>query len=226
MRQFDLLGDYPKPNQPRYVGDNIRTIKHRIIASYRDVRFFDGDRNRGYGGFKYDGRWIKVASKIIKEYNLNENSKILQLNCEKGFLLNDIKKLIPKIKIQGLESSEYAITKSMKSVIKDITKCDNYLNFEFNDRYFDFVIALGVVYTHNLTDAIKCLKEIQRVSKGKSFITLASYKTYEEYWLFKQWTVLGSTILQENEWIKVLQHVNYTGDYFFTNSNILNLKKK
>ena len=85
---------------------------------------------------------------------------------------------------------------------------------------------MGVVYTHNLTDAIKCLKEIQRVSKGKSFITLASYKTYEEYWLFKQWTVLGSTILQENEWIKVLQHVNYTGDYFFTNSNILNLKKK
>ena len=66
MREYNLLGDYPKPDQPRYVGDNIRTIKHRIIASYRDDRFFEGDRNCGYGGFKYDGRWIKVASKIIR----------------------------------------------------------------------------------------------------------------------------------------------------------------
>ena len=87
-------------------------------------------------------------------------------------------------------------------------------------------MALGVVYTHNLSDVISCLKEIQRVSKGKSFITLASYKSKKDYWMFKQWTLLGTTILLENEWIKVLKHVNYTGDYFFTNANALNLKTK
>ena len=158
-----------------------------------------------------DGK--KLHQKFFQEYNLNENSKILQLNCEKGFL-NDLKNIQPKIQIKGLENSQYAIDNSMENVKKDIDKCENYLNLKYENNYFDFVLALGVVYTHNLTDAIKCLKEIQRVSKNKSFITLASYETQEEYWLFKQWTVLGSTLLQENEWEKVLEHVNFTGDYF------------
>ena len=42
--------------------------------------------------------------------------------------------------------------------------------------------------------------------------------------MFKQWTLLGTTILLENEWVEILKHVNYTGDYYFTNANALNLK--
>ena len=226
MRQFNLLSDYPKSKSIRYVGSNLRTIDHRIVATYRDKRFYDGDRNYGYGGFKYDGRWKKIASKSCEEYNLDENSKFLQLNCEKGFLLNDLKNLKSNMEIYGLETSKYAIDNSMENVKQNIQKCDNYLELKYSDRYFDFVIALGVVYTHNLTDAIKCLKEIQRVSKGKSFVTLASYKTLEDYWLFKKWSVLGTTILLEDEWIKLLQHSNYNSDYFFTNAQTLNLKAK
>ena len=86
-------------------------------------------------------------------------------------------------------------------------------------------MALGVIYTHSLNDAIKCLKEIQRAGKGKSFITLASYNNSEDYWLFKDWTVIGTTILKKEEWVEVLKHVNYTGDYFFTNAQVLNLKR-
>ena len=55
MREFNLLGEYPIPDKPRYVGSNLRTINHRIVATYRDKNFFDGDKNFGYGGFKYDG---------------------------------------------------------------------------------------------------------------------------------------------------------------------------
>ena len=114
----------------------------------------------------------------------------------------------------------------MKSVKKSIKKNDNYVKLKFENNKFDFVLALGVVYTHNLFDAICCLKEIQRVGKGKSFVTLASYETKEDYWLFKQWTLLGTTILRENEWIEILRHANYTGDYFFTNAKTLNLIAK
>ena len=226
MRNFNLLSDYSKSQTTRYVGSNLRTIKHRLVASYRDKEFYDGDRNYGYGGFKYDGRWQKIANKICKEYNLNNESSFLQLNCEKGFLLNDLKNLFPKMQIHGLETSNYAIDNSMDSVKKYIKKTDNYLRLEFEDNKFDFVIALGVVYTHNLSDAVNCLKEIQRVSKKKSFVTLASYETKEDYWLFKQWTVLGTTILLENEWVEVLKHVNYSGDFYFINAKTLNLKAK
>ena len=109
---------------------------------------------------------------------------------------------------------------------KYVKKTDNYIKLDFENSKFDFVLALGVVYTHNLSDAVGCLREIQRVSKGKSFVTLASYETKEDYWLFKQWTVLGTTILLEDEWTEVLKHIDYSGDFYFTNAKTLNLKVK
>ena len=54
--------------------------------------------------------------KLIKEYKLNENSKILDVGCGKGFLLYEIKKLIPKIKIYGFDISPYAIRNSKKKL--------------------------------------------------------------------------------------------------------------
>ena len=226
MREFNLLGEYPSPEKPRYVGSDLRTINHRIIATHRDKDFFDGNRNYGYGGFKYDGRWKKIAKKITNEYNLDNKSSFLQLGCEKGFLLHDLKSMLPNLKTHGLETSDYAVKNSMEDVRKYISKTKNYINLEYEDNKFDFILALGVVYTHNLSDAIQCLKEIQRISKGKSFVTLASYETIQDYWLFRQWTLLGTTILLKNDWIEVLNHANYTGDYYFTNAKSLSLKSK
>ena len=54
MREFDLLGGYPEPKKPRYVNQNLRTIKNRITASYRSKEYFDGNRNDGYAGMVYD----------------------------------------------------------------------------------------------------------------------------------------------------------------------------
>ena len=57
----------------------------------------------------------------------------------------------------------------MEAVRNDIIK-SNYLELKmFEDNYFDFVYATGVVYSFNISDAIKCLKEINRVSKKKKF---------------------------------------------------------
>ena len=95
----------------------------------------------------------------------------------------------------------------------------------YKNNHFDFLIAIGVVYALNLSDAIKCIKEINRVSKN-SFINLASYKNKRDYWLFKQWSLLGTTILLEKEWIEILKHCKYKGDYYFTNAENLNLIQK
>ena len=225
MREFNLLGDYPNPKKSRLVGSDIRTINHRIVATYRDKNFFDGDRNFGYGGFKYDGRWKKVADKLCDEYKLSDNSSFLQLGCEKGFLLKDLRSKYANMQITGLETSNYAISSSMNEIKNNVKFCDNYLKLNYKDNEFDFIMALGVVYTHSLGDAIKCLKEIQRVGKGKSFITLASYEDQNDFWLFKQWSLLGTVILRKEEWIELLKHTNYSGDYYFTNSESLNLTK-
>ena len=83
-----------------------------------------------------------------------------------------------------------------------------------------------MVYTLTLGDAIKCLKIIQKLSHGKSFITLATYNNNKDYWLFKDWTVLGTTLLKKKDWKKVLKYAGYTGDYFFTDAKKLNLFRK
>ncbi|MAF95193.1 MAG: hypothetical protein CMM60_05520 [Rhodospirillaceae bacterium] len=222
MREFSVLDGYPQP-KARVVGKNIRTIKNKIIASYRDERYYDGERNNGYGGYKYDGRWKDVADKMSEEYGLNENSSILQVGCEKGFLLHDFHEKFSGMKLRGYEMSKYAIDKAMPS-IKELITLGEFQKLPYGDNEFDFVIAIGVVYTLTLRDAVSCLKEIERVSKGKSFITLGAYHNERGKKLFKDyWSVLGSTVLHVDEWIEVLKEAKYSGDYAFTTAEKLNL---
>ena len=226
MKEYNLLSDYSQKKVKRFVGKGIRNIEHRIIASERGNLFFDGDRNFGYGGLKYDGRWSGVAKKIIKKFDLKNNSKILQLASEKGFLIHEIKKINPKINVSGFETSKYAVSKTIKPVKKLIKKFTSFSDLSLIHSKFDCIIALGVVYIHTLSDAIQLLKNIQRLSKGKSFITLASYETEKDYWLFKDWTVIGSLLYKKEEWKKIMKYAGYKGYYSFTNSKKLNLKRK
>lgn len=225
MREFNALRNYPQPKGPRYVGPNIRTIKNKIVASYRDKGYYDGDRNDGYGGFKYDGRWKIIVKSMCEDYRLTKDSALLQIGCEKGFLLHDFKEYFPSMKVRGVEVSDYAVAESMPLVKPYIVKSD-FTKLPFENREFDFVIAIGVVYTLNLRDAISCLKEIQRVGKGNSFITLGAYRNEQGARLFKYWTLLGATILHVDEWIEVLKESGYTGDYQFVTAEYLDLVEK
>ena len=220
--EFNLLEGYPEPKNVRKVSKDLRTIKQRIVASRRDFDFFDGERNYGYGGFAYDGRWKPIAERIINNYFKNNTGNFLQINCEKGFLLHDIKELNKNINVYGIEKSKYAISKSMSSVKDNIIFSES-LQIPFADGFFDFLVAIGSVYTFPLNDAITLLKEIQRVSNGKSFITLATYSTEEEYFLFKDWTLLGCLMFKREEWLEVLKEANYQGFYFFHDSSSLKL---
>ena len=222
MRAFDALAGYPEPSTPRYVGPHLRTIRHRITASCRGREFYDGERTTGYGGFVYDGRWVPIAKRMVEEYRLNGTSSVLQVNCEKGFLLHDLCAAMPGLRVAGTEISNYAIETALPGVRPHLIKAP-FTALPFSDRSFDLVIAIGAVYALNLADAIQCLKEIQRVGKGRSFVTLASYETERDRRLFEWWTLLGTTILREEEWLEVLRHVEYTGDYKLTSAKTLNL---
>ena len=62
--------------------------------------YWDGPRKYGYGGYKFiPARWTKMAKQLIKTYNLNNKSKILDVGSGKGFLLYEIKKILPNIEI-------------------------------------------------------------------------------------------------------------------------------
>ena len=90
MAEFNLLESAPKIF--RDVTNRKFNKKNAVsIAKEFGREYFDGDRNYGYGGYRYDGRWVPVAKKIISKYNLSNGSKVLDIGCAKGFLLQDLK---------------------------------------------------------------------------------------------------------------------------------------
>ena len=218
MRKFNLLSEYSKSQTIRYVSANLRKIEHRIVASYKNKEFYDGDRNYGYGGFKYDGRWLKLLPKIIKKYKLTKKSKVLDLGCKKGFLLKDLNILIPGIKSYGIENHSYALKKAVKCKSKLIKS--EYYNMPFKNKYFDFVIAFNSLYMQNLGDVIKSLKEIKRISK-KSYIVLASGENDQERNKFYRWTLIGTSILLKKEWKTLFKKIKFKGDYYFSSAKSL-----
>ena len=198
-----------------------RKLKNKFIAWELSEQYYDGDRNNGYGGFSYDGRWLNLLPKFIKRYNLNNNSKILDLGCKKGFIMKDLKILLPKAKVYGIEDHLYPIKNAEKEIKKNII-FNNYYQIPFKKNYFDLVIGFSSIYKYNFIDVVKTIKEINRVSKN-SFFTVASYSNKREKELFDKWTLLGTTILEKKEWIQLFKILNYKGDYYFTTAKSLNL---
>ena len=199
-----------------------RKIKNKLIAWRLDKEYYDGDRNNGYGGFNYDGRWKKLLPKIIKKYKLDNKSKILDLGCKKGFIMKDFKSLLPNCEVWGIEDHKYPIDKA-EIEIKSKIILSNYFEIPFKEKYFDFVIVFRSIYKYNMQDVIKTIFEINRVSK-KAFFTVAAYSNKKEREIFEDWTLLGTTILHKKEWLTLFKLLNYKGDYYFTTSNSLNLK--
>ena len=92
-------------------------VKCMIEAKKYGKNYWDGNRKYGYGGYKFiDGYQTPVALKLIKKFKLTNNSKIIDIGCGKGFLLYEIKKILPGIKIEGIDVSRYAKLYAKKEV--------------------------------------------------------------------------------------------------------------
>lgn len=220
MPHFDI--GYFKERVQRKSISGSRGILNKFKAWKLNEEYYDGQRTNGYGGFKYDGRWKKILPKLIKRYNLNKHSKILEIGCKKGFLLYDLKMLIPEIKTIGIENHIYPINKADKKIRKCLYKKNYYDLKKYKKNQFDLVIAFNSIYMQNLGDIIRTLEEVSRISK-KSYISVASYKNKTDRDKFLDWTLLGTTILKESEWLKLFKLVGYKGDYYFSNASGLKL---
>ncbi len=220
MAYFDI--GYFKKSVNRSALANKRSIKNKIISWKLDKNYYDGKRINGYGGFKNDGRWKVLLPKLIKKYKLNNKSKVLDLGCKKGFFLQDLKSLLPGIKIYGIENHSYPITNAPKSIKKHLKMC-NYYDLKFKKNFFDLIFAFNSVYSQNLGDVIKTLKEMERVSK-KNYVVLAAYENEKERNKFYDWTLIGTTILHKKDWLQLFKIIGYKGDYYFSTSKTLGLK--
>ncbi len=212
------IGYFKKPIKVRSQVAKERTVINKMHAWELGKEYYDGSRLNGYGGFKYDGRWLKLLPKLIKRYKLTSKSKVLDLGCKKGFLLKDLNILIPGIKSYGVENHPYALKKAVMCKSKLIRS--DYTKLPFKNKSLDFVIAFNSLYMQNLGDVIKSLKEIERVSK-KSYVVLASGENDEERNKFYKWTLIGTSILLKREWKTLFKKIKFTGDYYFSSAKSL-----
>ena len=214
-KEIDLLVNYPKTKRDLNARAAQKSEADRAIARQFGKDFFDGDRNHGYGGFSYQSRfWQPVIPTFKEHFGLSAKSSLLDVGCAKGFMLHDLRELIPGITVGGIDVSEYAIENSMPDV-KPFLKAADARKLPYADKSFDVVISINTVHNLELDDCAQALKEIERVSRGKSFITVDAYRNDEEKERMYAWNLTAKTIMSVPEWEKFFATIGYTGDYYW-----------
>lgn len=196
-----------------------RMINNKIyctkIAKKYSKQYWDGNRKFGYGGYKYiPGRWRPVAEKLIKTYKLNSKSKILDVGCGKGFLLQEIKLLKPGIQVFGSDISRHAIKNSHKNIKKNIFFHDIKNKLPFKKKEFDLVISLGCLHNLKIFDLENALNEISRVGK-KQYIMVESFRNDRELFNLQCWALTAESFLHTTEWKWLFNKFNFNGDFEF-----------
>jgi ubiquinone/menaquinone biosynthesis C-methylase UbiE len=129
-------------------------------------------------------------------------------------MLHDLAELIPGITVKGVDISEYAIENTIEDM-KDHVQVANATTLPFPDNSFDVVISINTVHNLERDECAKALREIQRVSRGNSFITVDAYRNDEEKERMYAWNLTAKTIMSVDEWVQFFDEIGYTGDYFW-----------
>ncbi len=194
---------------------NDNKVECMIEAKKYGKNYWDGDRRYGYGGYKFiNGRWKPVAEILIQKYSLNNSSSVLDIGCGKGFLLYEMKLILPELKIVGIDASEYAIQNCKSEIKKNVflQKAENKSSFE-NDE-FDLVISINTLHNLKIFDLKSALNEMQRVGK-QSYLCLESYRNERELFNLECWALTCQSFYTPDEWIWIYKNFGYKGDYEF-----------
>jgi ubiquinone/menaquinone biosynthesis C-methylase UbiE len=214
-QEIDLLKNYPKSKRDLSGRLESKSEEVRAIARKFGKEFFDGERETGYGGFSYHARfWQPVVPDLIKHFELTNQSSLLDVGCAKGFMLYDIQQELPEIHLQGLDVSEYAIANA-KPEVKELLQVGNATELPFENNSFDTVISINTIHNLAKNECAIALQEIERVSRGKSFITVDAYRNDEERKRMEAWNLTAKTMMHVDEWKKFFNDVGYTGDFYW-----------
>jgi len=185
------------------------------IAIQYGKDYWDGDRQYGYGGYKYDGRQRATAEAMAKHYGIKPGDKILDVGFGKGYLLYEFTQVIPGVEVAGIDISQYGLENS-KEEVKPFLQIGNAVSLPFEDNSFDFVVSITTLhnlYNYELNSAVK---EIERVGKGiKKHIVIESYRNESEKANLLYWQLTCRSFYTPKEWEWVFEQCGYTGDYSY-----------
>ena len=176
--------------------------------------YWDGDRRYGYGGYRYDGRWRRVAEDMAAYYNLPADARILDVGCGKGFLLYEFTQVLPQAQVAGLDVSAYAI-ENAKEEVRPFLRVGNAVELPFEDNSFDFVVSINTLHNLYNYELWQALKEIERVGRGAKHIVIETYRNEREKVNLLLWQLTCRAFLTPREWEWLFEQTGYTGDYSY-----------
>lgn len=213
-REANLLRRYPKAKRNIHARRATKD-RNRQIALQFDKEYFDGTREQGYGGYRYDGRWIPVAEDIVAHFGLRPGDRVLDVGCAKGFLVKDLMRVCPGLEAFGLDVSEYAVLNCEPEVVGRLHLGDA-RRLPFPDASFQAVISINTIHNLDRDGCITALREIERLAPGRAYVQVDAYRTPEERQLFEDWMLTAKTYGRPVDWQALLNEAGYTGNYFWT----------
>ncbi len=216
MGYIDFVSSLHKSTKRDYIGRVMSADKAECakIAKEYGYDYWDGDRKYGYGGYRYDGRWRSVAEKMAEHYNLKAGQKVLDVGCGMAHLLYELTQAVPGLEVKGIDISSYALEHA-KEEIRDCLQCGKAQELPFADNEFDLVISLTTLHNLKVFDLKKAVQEIERVSKGNSYIMVESFRNDVEEVNMLYWQLTCASYYSVEEWEWLYKEWGYTGDYSF-----------
>ncbi len=176
--------------------------------------YWDGSRETGYGGYRYDGRWRKVADAMVAAYGIRPGMRILDVGSGKGFLLHDFTEACPGVEVAGIDISSYAIEHTMESV-RPFVRTGSAANLDFLDDSFDLVVSINTLHNLYNYDLHSALREIERVGRGAKYLCVEAYRNEREKVNLMYWQLTCRAIHTPVEWQWIFTQAGYTGDHEF-----------
>lgn len=216
LKQIDFFEEYNKSTKRDYVGRVTQYDKAECaeIAVKWGREYWDGDRRYGYGGYKYDGRWLPLARKIAKHYGLKSGDRILDVGCGKGYMLYEFTRAVPGIRIAGLDISQYAIDNAKEEVKPFLTQ-GHARSLPYDDKSFDFVFSNTTLHNLQPQDLDKAIREIERVGGKNKYVCVESYRNMKEKVNLLYWQLTCEAFFSPEGWLWWFKNCGYTGDYGF-----------
>lgn len=216
MNEINLLKRYPSGKRNIQKRSEAKSEDHIRISRQYGQEYFDGPREFGYGGYRYDGRWLPIAEDIIAHFNLQPGMRVLDVGCAKGFLVKDLMKVCPGLEVFGVDVSEYALMHCEPETVGRL-HFGNAKKLLFPDNSFDAVLCINTIHNLERAEAIEAVREIERVSRnGQAYIQVDSYRTPEEREIFIDWVLTAYTHDYPDGWRKLFAEAGYTGSYYWT----------
>ena len=214
-KEIDLLRSLPKTARSVEKRQAAKTPEIVTEAKKFGQMYWDGPREYGYGGYRYDGRWRSVARDLIAHFGLKRGMRVLDVGCGKGFLVKDLMLECPGLEAFGLDISHYALMHCETEVVGRL-HLGSADSMPFPDGAFDCVISLNTIHNFTREGAVVAMREIQRLSGGRAFVQVDSYRTPEEREIAVSWIITAKFHDYPEGWLRVYAEAGYTGDYYWT----------